>query len=66
MGMDFYVRGFANGMARLCHRGGTTLPSWWHDFAIVVARLCHRGGTTLPSHWQNFATMMAKKQEKTN
>ncbi len=44
MGMDFYVRGFANGMARLCHRGGTTLPSWWHDFAIPLAKLCHHDG----------------------
>ncbi len=38
MGMDFYVRGFANGMARLCHRGGTTLPSHWQNFAIMMAK----------------------------
>jgi hypothetical protein len=38
MGMDFYVRGFANGMARLCHRGGTTLPSHWQNFATMMAK----------------------------
>ncbi|WP_257940783.1 hypothetical protein [Bacteroides muris (ex Fokt et al. 2023)] len=35
---DLYVRGFANGMARLCHRGGTTLPSHWQNFATMMAK----------------------------
>ncbi|WP_304702347.1 hypothetical protein [uncultured Bacteroides sp.] len=29
---------FAIVVARLCHRGGTTLPSHWQNFATMMAK----------------------------
>ncbi len=40
---------------KLCHTGGTALPSVWHGFAIGVARLCHRCGKAVPPRWQSLA-----------
>lgn len=47
---------------KLCHLGGTALPSAWHGLAITMARVCHQRGTAVPRRWQMLAQYVYERQ----
>ncbi|MBQ5818705.1 MAG: hypothetical protein IIW32_02405 [Bacteroides sp.] len=55
---------FFLGLAQLCHRGGTTLPSLWQESAKPVAKRCQWGVEVVTKKRRRSATRMAIHYKK--